>query len=507
MLPTPFFKASIPLLRDKSLRLTYQARWILLYLYDRQEMKNWPVAHSVIGKDLGGMPVMKVRRIIEELKAKGFVEVTGRKSAGMVYTVSLVSVHSDQSQDAQKPHQNPVSDHSEQSRVFTVNNISDKDTLNDLLANKNFLKDMEIKHSETCTNKPVQNTETCGVSESVSEPRDSETLNVSLCEGSEHTEKDVKKKIHLIPMRDIAKALGEFISDDGCITCPWHNDTNPSLLVGTKHEQRERVYCRAGCETQDGIALVQARLGLTFPQALEWFYKKMGIKRPTKNAKQNVLPDAAALKILKDHGITTEEVKRRSDFFYSAQYGGSWAWVLDKGKVYRAVNPKLIKGKEQRYFNGTKGHGTPMCFYKTGDPNTDTIILAGGMFDAMNVNMKTQLEAWSSNCGEGSLPKDYQEQMKNIKTVIMLYDNDEAGIRGATRVTDKLKEMDITVKFVHLPPQYKDVSEYFAAGHTAEEFKTLLQHIQDVQNTKSYKPIQRTPIDELMEWAAANNRL
>jgi len=142
MLQTPFFKASIPLLRDKSLKVSYQAKWVLLYLYDRQEMNRFPVAYSIIGQDLGGMPVMKVRRVIDELKSQGFIKVTARKSFGLVYQVSLVSVHSEQSQttteNALKPCQNTVIDPSEQSRLFIVNNITDSDTLRSLGEN-NFL--------------------------------------------------------------------------------------------------------------------------------------------------------------------------------------------------------------------------------------------------------------------------------------------------------------------------------------------------------------------------------
>jgi hypothetical protein len=132
MLTPPFFKAYLPLLRN--IKAPAQAKWILLYLLDRQAMKRWPVAHSIIGQDVGGLSPSTVRRMVDKLIGLGLVKVIDRKRDGMVYQVQLESGQNDQSQ-TDEPSQfhgllscKSESGQIDHSRVATLDTITDKQT-------------------------------------------------------------------------------------------------------------------------------------------------------------------------------------------------------------------------------------------------------------------------------------------------------------------------------------------------------------------------------------------
>jgi hypothetical protein len=241
---------------------------------------------------------------------------------------------------------------------------------------------------------------------------------------------------------------------------------------------------------------VQKILHLSFPEALEWFYENMRVKRPTpKKSNAKLMVDDAALKVLKDHGIEQCEAKQRRDFYYSAHYGGSWCWVVPTGHVHRAVRPKIVAGKAQRYFNR---RGTRNCFYRAGNPDAESIVLTGGLFDALAVNIKTDFNAWSTTCGEGSLPENWELDLSNVDAIFICFDNDAAGKRGAERIAFNLNNLGKTVRFVHLPVEYKDVGEYFAAGHTGEEFKALVANAKSNPQDKTWEP--KKPVNPIEEW-------
>lgn len=59
------------------------------------------------------------------------------------------------------------------------------------------------------------------------------------------------------------------------------------------------------------------------------------------------------------------------------------------------------------------------------------------------------------------------------KTVYICLDTDEAGQKGIAKYVEVLTKVNATPLILSLPNEYKDVSEYFTAGHTKEEFKGL----------------------------------
>lgn len=129
MLTPPFFKAYLPLLRN--IKAPAQAKWILLYLLDRQAMKRWPVAYSIIGQDVGGLSPSTVRRMVDKLIRLGLAKVIDRKRDGMVYQVQLESGQNDQSQ-TDEPSQfhgllscKSESGQIDHSRVATLDTITD----------------------------------------------------------------------------------------------------------------------------------------------------------------------------------------------------------------------------------------------------------------------------------------------------------------------------------------------------------------------------------------------
>jgi hypothetical protein len=130
MLNPPFFKAYLSLLR--TIKAPAEAKWILLYLIDRQTMKRWPVAYSIIGKDIGGVSPRTVRRMVDKLIKLGLVKIIDRKRDGMVYEVLLENAPDDQSQTTETLQSaadlscKTESGQNDHSRVATVDTITDQ---------------------------------------------------------------------------------------------------------------------------------------------------------------------------------------------------------------------------------------------------------------------------------------------------------------------------------------------------------------------------------------------
>lgn len=59
------------------------------------------------------------------------------------------------------------------------------------------------------------------------------------------------------------------------------------------------------------------------------------------------------------------------------------------------------------------------------------------------------------------------------KEVLIVLDNDDAGASAVEKYYEVLKKVKATPKIVTLPKEYKDVSEYFTAGFTKEDFDKL----------------------------------
>jgi len=130
------------------------------------------------------------------------------------------------------------------------------------------------------------------------------------------------------------------------------------------------------------------------------------------------------------------------------------------------------KGCKSALFNGDKlKEPLKICF------------LTEGEFDAMQLIQRGIENTVSVTLGSSYFPEEWAEKFKDIQTVFIIFDNDEAGKNGAKKAAEKIG-VD-KCKLVHLPskPGRKktDLTNYFVDdGFTKADFMELVNHAKPV---------------------------
>ncbi len=128
-------------------------------------------------------------------------------------------------------------------------------------------------------------------------------------------------------------------------------------------------------------------------------------------------------------------------------------------------NPFSDKGPKYSYDSGSSMQLYGIQFLS----NTHTVFICEGELDVLA--MKTQgYIAVSTTGGSGSFNEEWSKYFIN-KKVFIIYDNDDAGIKGAIKVQQKIQWADI----IWLPDRggVNDITDYFVMG---KDFMKLIAH-------------------------------
>lgn len=159
--------------------------------------------------------------------------------------------------------------------------------------------------------------------------------------------------------------------------------------------------------------------------------------------------------------------------------------VIENGNIVniRRYLPNAPKGTP-KMLNWKKGYGMVRLFNRDIIKLYETIYICEGEFDAM-VLTQNGFPAVSSTAGADSWSSTFNILFQN-KHVVIVYDNDEAGEKGAKKVAEALSPFVKSIKIVtldELPPK-GDVTDYFV------KFQKLRKDFQEkVDNTKYYYKI------------------
>lgn len=117
-------------------------------------------------------------------------------------------------------------------------------------------------------------------------------------------------------------------------------------------------------------------------------------------------------------------------------------------------------------------------------PN-NSIILCEGETDCIALWSKGIRNVIGVTLGASGVKAEWIKLLDKFQTVYFAYDNDMAGEIGAKKFATRLGLA--RCKQVRLPPDVKDVNEYFIKGHKAQDFLTLLNNADDfeVENVQS----------------------
>lgn len=272
------------------------------------------------------------------------------------------------------------------------------------------------------------------------------------------------------------------------VACVFHEDNSPSLSIDCV---QGLFKCHAGsCGKQGDIFVFHSLLHeITLGEALTDLAAEYGVELQTKQQfiipkelilewHENLIKDQPRLQMLSElRGISKE-------FLIKAKIGWNGTRFTipiqnEKGNyvnVRQYSNDKISKFKFVNYTgpNKERGFGKNRLYPLHALEGNDPILICEGEFDCL-VARERGFNCITATGGASNWDARWNELFKG-RDVIICYDNDSAGDAGAVTVAQNLIQHTKRIKIAHIPIDQKgaDITDFFKAGNTVEEFKAVL---------------------------------
>lgn len=112
----------------------------------------------------------------------------------------------------------------------------------------------------------------------------------------------------------------------------------------------------------------------------------------------------------------------------------------------------------------------------------DILFITGGEKDVMSLAARG-FNAISFNSETATIPKNLIRRLNfRFKHIVLLFDNDETGLRSMDKQVDQLRDYDVKKLILpSFPKGKKDISDFFELGHTSEGLMKLFREMLDLQ--------------------------
>ena len=296
------------------------------------------------------------------------------------------------------------------------------------------------------------------------------------------------------------------------IRCPFHDDKTPSANV---NEQSGLWSCHT-CDKGGSPIDFLMEQGQTFKQALDAISEMAGLEpstsRQTPRSTQNghagppspagrsaLSPTSTTKGKLTEANVTGwhEAALRNVDLMqWFHEHRGftdetiarfQLGWDGQRVTIpVRDAEGKLVNVR--RYLRGSAGEQGKMIALMSGggpdvvtrvfpgDPMPDEVLLVEGEWDAMLAQQHGFTGARSMTAGAGIWNPTWTPDFAG-RTVVIAYDNDEAGQKGTLKVARTLASAGVTVRTLAIPnlPPKGDVTDFFVEqGRSVEELRALI---------------------------------
>ena len=168
------------------------------------------------------------------------------------------------------------------------------------------------------------------------------------------------------------------------------------------------------------------------------------------------------------------QIKKKDD-------NGSEVLIWDKTLIYGMLSGDYIKCKLEKKAKDTFAiYGSSVFAIQEAIDRQETIFYVEGEKD---VNTLMEKGYTAVTCGGSGDWKSEASILFQNANVIVLADNDEPGKKLASNVVKDLKGITRSIKVIIPMPDEKkaDITDYFEAGHTVEEFENLIKTVDDTE--------------------------
>jgi hypothetical protein len=240
------------------------------------------------------------------------------------------------------------------------------------------------------------------------------------------------------------------------------------LAPGPNHSAKDRsLAVRFDPAAPDGF-VVHSFSGDDPLQCKDHVRSKLGIKWEPK-------PQAARSSIVRMQQRASSQVAKKTP-------AGEYVYRDRDGHPYLRVKRTADKQFYQQHWNGSawingapKGPKIPYRLPELLQAEHETVLIVEGEKDA-DALAELGLIATTNAGGAEKWPEDLNQYFRG-RDVYILPDNDETGERHAAKVLESLATVAREIRIVRLPglPEKGDVSDWLAAGGTADELARLME--------------------------------
>ena len=269
--------------------------------------------------------------------------------------------------------------------------------------------------------------------------------------------------------------------------CPWHDDKNPSFSINVNTTQ---FFCHsASCGVRGNYKLLFQKLQLTPSKEVLDFIKstdKKVTQSPEATEKDlTTIPEDALARYQKDmnQGVRKLLIEERGlseaviegyQLGYDIKSKRVCIPVFDEEGRLRNIR-KWSKRENMKIISYRKGYGKARIFPVDVLKETNVVVLCEGEMDSLRL-LSEGIDAVTVTGGAGTWKPEFNQYFQG-KSVIICYDNDEAGNKGARKVAKSLYKDGINVSITIWDGEVNyqgDVTDFFNNGGTKEEFQAIL---------------------------------
>jgi len=290
-------------------------------------------------------------------------------------------------------------------------------------------------------------------------------------------------------------------SGQAVFNCPFCGDTKKHFYM----DQNDGAFFCHKCNERGNLITLQKHFGdrqeqhlMNTPHqqakiAVKPAFEDQGRQCPALDDKkatethQRLLADASALQyVTETRGLSIETVKAFKIGLETDKNGGYWLTIphYEKGKLINIKSRSLPP--TEKTFRRVKDCRSILFNSDCLETYKDRILICEGEIDALTLWNHGIKNVVGVTAGAGSFDPAWIDQLKNVKNIILCYDPDEPGQKGAREAARRL---GYDRCFNVVLPEGKDINEYFQAGYNIyTEFQTLVNEARqfDVAGVMSF---------------------
>jgi len=301
-----------------------------------------------------------------------------------------------------------------------------------------------------------------------------------------------------------ALELGDLkpVGDDEVLAkCPFHDDQHPSMSVNTATGQ---YHCHACSASGNAIEYVKRRQGVDSKGALAYLAERAGVEFTV----QRAIPDAEVaehhadllgrVKVMgwleRERGITSETARQYELGFYRGRVTIPVRDVDGQCVNIRRYDPSATGN--DKIISWKKGYGTVRMYPRSAFDKQGPMLITEGEWDTLLAGQHG-FNAVTATGGAGTWKVEWTKLFRD-RDVVVCYDCDGPGQRGAATVGKNLLRVAASVRVVKLPltGTGEDITDWFVKyKHTAKELQALIDSTEEFRadhipsGEREYKPL------------------